>query len=324
MQTRFREDGTRELLSLDAEDLETINRTGTIAIPQDITALGPDAFESCIFLRRILIPKNLVYFSPNTFAGCNALEEISVEEGNPRYDSRENCNAVILTADNRLVLGCKKTSLPASVASIAMGAFPNFTMFDYQCILYDVEPGNAGYLGEFILPKTVTRVECGAFLGCADLSRIEVEAGHPVYDSRGGCNAIVETATDTLLVGCRETAIPSTVRAIAPLAFSGITTLSSLVLPEGISCIGRGAFEFCHRLTELRFPSGLKSIGPFAFWCCKGLKKAVIPASIEEIGENAFLKCEGATIYCEAPEKPEGWHESWCGAGVKVVWNHGE
>ena len=318
------ENGTRELLNLAEDDYETLRQTGTIVIPDDVSKLGVDAFEGCFLLKRIVIPKSVVSISPHTFAGCSELEEITVEEGNPVYDSREGCNAVISTKDNSVVLGCKGTTFPESVTEIGFAAFSNFTMFDYRLVLAGDDPENDGHIKELHVPKTVTRIHANAVSGCGDLRCIDVDPENPNYDSRGNCNAVIESATGTLLIGCRETAIPSDVAAIAPYAFAGATFLSSVSLPEGLQSIGRSAFEFCCHLEELRFPKTLKSIGKNAFWCCQGLKKVVIPASIEEIGEDAFLVCDNATIYCEAPSKSEGWHEKWCEEDANVVWNYRE
>ena len=46
-----------------------------------------------------------------------------MEDGNPVYDSRNNCNAIIETATNTLHSGCKTTIIPNSVTSIGAWAF---------------------------------------------------------------------------------------------------------------------------------------------------------------------------------------------------------
>ena len=41
-------------------------------------------------------------------AWCSNIQSISVEQGNPKYDSRDNCNAIIETSTNALIAGAKK------------------------------------------------------------------------------------------------------------------------------------------------------------------------------------------------------------------------
>lgn len=54
------------------------------------------------------------------------LKSVTVAEGNPAYDSRNNCNAVIRKSDNALVLGCMGTTeVPEGVTSIINEAFSN-------------------------------------------------------------------------------------------------------------------------------------------------------------------------------------------------------
>ena len=47
--------------------------------------------------------------------GCDKLEKIVVSPENPYFDSRENCNAIIETAGNRLLVACGKSVIPEDV-----------------------------------------------------------------------------------------------------------------------------------------------------------------------------------------------------------------
>ena len=90
-----------------------------------------------------------------------------VESGNPRYDSRNNCNAIIETANNILNFGCKNTIIPNSVTYIGVYAFNNCTG-----------------LTSIVIPNSVTYIGFYAFYGCtgltdvycyiADLSRLSI------------------------------------------------------------------------------------------------------------------------------------------------------
>jgi len=78
-----------------------------------------------------------------------------------------------------------------------------------------------------------------------------VEAGNSAYDSRNGCNAIIETASNTLVAGCQNTIIPSTVSSIGDNAFYCCTSLTAITIPNSVTSIGGAAFMGCSGLTSL-------------------------------------------------------------------------
>ena len=95
---------------------------------------------------------------------------------------------------------------------------------------------------EFVLPKNVTSIGRDIFYNVDNLEGLSVEAGNPVFDSRNNCNAIIETATNTLRIGCRTTVIPETVTAIGETALSGKRGLKEVNLPSSVTSIGWAAF----------------------------------------------------------------------------------
>jgi len=69
------------------------------------------------------ICSNDFFLPPTSKSGYSALTNISVDENNKVYDSRENCNAIIETACNELIAGCSATVIPNSVQKIGFNAF---------------------------------------------------------------------------------------------------------------------------------------------------------------------------------------------------------
>ena len=94
-----------------------------IVIPDSVTYIGIYAFGGCTGLTSIVIPASVLEFDEEAFNGCTGLTSIKVAEGNERFDSRDNCNAIIRTSENRLLAGCKNTQIPSTVFSIGRRAF---------------------------------------------------------------------------------------------------------------------------------------------------------------------------------------------------------
>ena len=118
----------------------------SVAIPSSVISIGGGAFDGCSGLTSITIPSSVKSISNG---GLSGLSSIIVEEGNPAYDSRENCNAIIRTSDNKLIAGCKNTIIPSSVTSIGDEAFS----------------GCSG-LTSVTIPSSVTSIGDHAFRDC--------------------------------------------------------------------------------------------------------------------------------------------------------------
>ena len=250
-----------------------------ISLPSSLLSIGKNAFYHCASLSSITIPANVDTIVPFAFAGCSALTSIRVNAKNTTYDSRNSCNAVIHTATNTLAVGCQNTVIPADVVKIGDAAFERAT-FSYieipntvteiaQYAFYGCEylttidlPDNLTTLGyaafrhcyalnEVVIPSTVTQIEGSTFSGCTSLTSIVVESGNTKYDSRNSCNAIIETATNTLIAGCQNTVIPNNVTSIGSQAFYQCSSLTSITIPNNVTSIGIQAFSSCSSLTSV-------------------------------------------------------------------------
>ena len=115
------------------------------------------------------------------------------------------------------------------------------------------------------IPNSVTSIGWGAFWGCSSLTSMVVASGNNTYDSRDNCNAIIETATNTLIAGCQNTTIPNSVMSIGDRAFEGCKSLTSVTIPNSVTSIGDRAFEGCKSLTSVTIPNSVTSIGDRAF-----------------------------------------------------------
>ena len=203
-------------------------------IPNTVTNIGDGAFENRLVLTSITIPASVNSIAYNAFYGCTGLESISVAGGNTRYDSRNNCNAIIETATNTLIQGCKNTVIPNTVTTIGNWAF-----------------NGCSTLTSIDIPASVTSIDGNAFYQCTSLEYISVAGGNTRYDSRNNCNAIIETASNTLIFGSKNTVIPNTVTNIGGIAFYCSTVLTSITIPASVTTIEQGAFDKCTALTTV-------------------------------------------------------------------------
>ena len=142
------------------------------------------------------------------------------------------------------------------------------------------------------IPNSVTYIASYAFLGTHALTSIVVESGNTVYDSRNNCNAIVETATNTLITGCQSTIIPESITSLGQGAFSQCDNLTSITIPNSVTTIGADAFYYCDNLASVNLGEGVQTIGYYAFARCNALTTITIPNSVTTIREGAFFECD--------------------------------
>lgn len=149
-------------------------------------------------------------------------------------------------------------------------------------------------LKSITIPASIKYISQYGLVGCIALTSITVAADNPVYDSRGGCNAVIETATNTLISGCTTTVIPDDVKAIGGMAFS-YAGFSSITIPSGVTKIGYAAFGMCSNLTSITLPEGVTKIDEATFIGCVSLTSFTIPSTVTTIVDGAFMNCSGLT-----------------------------
>ena len=269
----------------------------SVTIPNSVTSIVDYAFRDCTKLTSITIPDSVTNIGNGAFEGCIELKTIVVEDTNPFFDSRNNCNAIIESATNTLIVGCKNTVIPNDVLSIGEGAFCGcyyLTSLNIPEGVMSIEDGafqECESLISITIPTTVINIGDYVFCNCIALTSIKVEAGNTNYDSRNNCNAIIETATNTLLSGCKNTTVPNSITSIKWGAFSGCSELNAISIPNSVTSIGEDAFYGCTNLTAITIPSSVTSIGEAAFYGCSGLSTIIIPNSIIVLESSTFSGC---------------------------------
>ena len=295
----------------------------SLTIPSSVTKIGTDAFLGARLKSLVVEEGNRFYDSRNN---CNAL-----------IDSRTNTllkgsnkafipNGVRRIENNAFFLcyDIAEINMPNTVTSIGDRAFGGSSLNSLKLSASPTDIGKGAFsevpIESIILPNSLKTIGDHAFWGCSlcslkipasvtaigeaafarnKISSIVVESGNKVYDSRNNCNAIIETKTNTLTLGCNGTTIPTSVTVIGNYAFCGCQGMTSLNIPNSVTQIGNYAFDFCD-LKTITLPNSVRYIGDYPFEYDNfndGFNDTVyvsvnIPDSVETIGECAFYYCD--------------------------------
>ncbi len=255
------------------------------------------------------VPKNMIYYTTANGEILTPNEVDSYTFGATLISNTYEDGKGILTFDNDVTsignsafYGCSgltSITIPNSVTSIGAKAFSSCSGLTSITIPNSVTSiGSSAFYGcrgltSITIPNSVTSIGEEAFSYCSGLTSITVTDGNTVYDSRDNCNAIIETATNTLIAGCKNTIIPNSVTSIGDYAFWFCSGLTSVTIGNSVTNIGKEAFAYCSGLTCITIPNSVTSIGEWVFYGCSGLTSITIPNSVTSIGYSAFYYCIG-------------------------------
>lgn len=188
-------------------------------------------------------------------------------------------------------------SIPSTVTSIGDYAFmycTNLTSIEIPEAVTNIGKyafRQCSKITSINIPHNVTTIGRRAFDGCSSITTITVNDNNTNYDSRNNCNAIIETATNILVAGCRNTVIPNSVTELGERAFSFRTGLTSITIPNSVRVLGKGLFLECSDLISVDMPNSITSIPSNTFNSCTSLSSIIIPSGVTQIGEAAFQDC---------------------------------
>lgn len=224
--------------------------------------------------------------------GSNLVWFFDAETGLLKIDGTGKMQTPILTDawHNKYIKQKIKTvEISEGVTSIGRGAFMacynlvNVSMPDSLVTIEMYAFNSCTSLEKIYIPSGVTYIEYDILSLCNNLESITVAKENIAYHSEGNC--LIETASGTLVSGCKSSVIPTdgSVKAIAPGAFGSCRYLSNITIPNSVISIGYNAFNGCIGLTDIIIPDSVIEIGYSAFGNCSGLTEITIPASVTKI-----------------------------------------
>ena len=113
--------------------------------------------------------------------------------------------------------------------------------------------------------------------------------------------ALIDLSAQTVTIG-------NGLNACIPQYTSGTITIPGSFDINGTTCevvVGQLAFRLCTSLTEIVIEEGVHRIGDFAFVGCSSLKKVTLPSTLNGIGSGVFVNLSSLTeVVCNATDAP--------------------
>ena len=296
----------------------------SITIPNSVTSIGVGAFEFCSSTISLNIGSGVISIGGNAFLYCTSLNNITVDSNNTVYDSRNNCNALIETSTNKLIVGSNSTVIPNTVISIDSAAFSGYTNFTSIVIPDSVTTiGNSAFqscsgMTACTIGSGVTSIGNYAFKDCSDLTSMTIKADTPPtlgdsaftytncifyvpcnsvntykaasgwssYSSRiSGYDCPALTAKFNVTNTSNATRIASGTSSFTKIEIDGIMQ-SNVPTYYTFSTTGEHTVKYYLNGT---------SIGTNALRGCDSLSSCTIPSGVTSIGDGAFYSSYGLT-----------------------------
>lgn len=293
-----------------------MGKAKTVVIENGVTRIGSVAFGGDYYgcLRNVVIPDSVTSIGEDAFSSCKKLTTVEIPDSVTSIESGafSKSGLTSVTIPNSLTkieeyafFYCKSlasVTIPNGVTSIARSAF-----------------SGCDSLTSVTIPASVTSIENSIFSG-KNLTSIVVSPDNPVYDSRNGCNAIIETNSNVLINGCKTTIIPDSVTDIGIFAFAVNDGLTNVTIPDGVVSIGVGAFQNCSNLVSVTIPASVTTLRNLLFTGSTRLESIIFLGDAPTSYYQAFDDCpSSATIYYVQGKR--GWTDSEAYDAAAGTWN---
>ena len=258
-------------------------------IPEGVTAIGDNTFESCWNLTSITIPKSVTTIGDNAFKGCLKMTSLTIPEGVTSIGSNAFMECNELTS----------VTIPKSVKSLGDLAFQSCrglvsATIGSASIGFDAFD-NCRALRNVILTEGVTSIAKDAFYSCVALSSVTIPSSlTSINNAFSDCSSLSQFIAANNQQGYR--AVDGVLfHKDTLIAYPPAKTIKEYPIPSGITSIGKYAFKSCNNLSLVEIPEGVTTIGDGAFIWCRNLKSITIPSSVTLIGKSPFDECTALT-----------------------------
>ncbi len=316
----------------------------SIIIGNSVSSIGTMAFGKCCDLTSVSIPTSVTSIGVRVFEDCSALASITIPP---------QCTGIgYLAFNNTAWYNNQPDGLvyAGKVAYKYKGTMPNNTSVEISEGILAISPyafEDCRGLTSVTIPNSVKSIDYNAFDGCSNLTSITIPnsvksigafafdgtawyknqpdglvyAGKVAYSFKGTMpsNTTIEITEGTLgisgwaFASCRgltSVTIPNSVTCIGSYAFYDCRGLTSVAIPNSVASIDNDTFRDCSSLTSITIGNGVTNIGAEAFSGCNSLTSVTIPNSVTSIGAEAFSGCETLTSISLNTKKIDSWFQN--------------
>ncbi|MCQ2375763.1 MAG: leucine-rich repeat protein [Salinivirgaceae bacterium] len=262
-----------------------------LIVPEAITQINNYAFYNCSGLTLVTIGNSVTSIGSSAFSGCNNIGVLTY-----------NTNAIGTNFSHKEKLAT--VNIGNEVTSICASAF-----YDCSGITSVTIPNSVTSIGSSVfngcsgltsitIPNSVTSIDNYVFNGCTSLKELIFEDGSetltlgysdyvPYGYGHNGKGLFYDCPLEKVYLGRNLRYETSSFCGYSP--FSGIKSLTELIIGNSVTSIGENAFSNCTQLTDtLLIPQSVTSIGISAFQNCEWLLSLRIANANTTIGDNAF------------------------------------
>jgi hypothetical protein len=244
----------------------------SVTIGSGLTSIGDYMFDSCTSLTTVTfsLPSNVTSIGRESFFMCGSLTSINIPEGVTDIDywAFRHCGSL------------NSVTLPDSLVSLGGEAF-----------------GSCVSLTDITIPENLTAIDSDTFIGCTSLTSIKVHDGNQNYSDRDGV-MYDKNGTTLICYPCGRSGsftVPEGVTAIGEMAFVAVQHLTSVTMNEGLTSIMDSAFYYCTNLTSVTLPGSITELGTGVFMYCSSLSSVTLSSGIESLGNGTFYFCTNLT-----------------------------